>query len=288
MMSLGVIDKYNRMDISSKGGLAPIISGWTSGRSYQEALLLGYDQARAILAKYTTTLMYDADSAKDLFHQVEAWQSIHTLEIEEMMKHPGTDTVPEQLALKFSPHKAQQFIIASFSSAARGLGPWFGGMIGKKIDYDPRVTQDFAKNDAMSRLAVFAGIVKLDGDGSLRTIFNPPAALQGFGALPAVAVGYGAWLLVAAVAAIAVVLVFVYFTRSNDANNKLMAELCKEAQSVGDKDTVGYCLKLTADLQNVSGSVVNDIVKYVAIGGALYIGVVYVLIPQLNKRKVAT
>lgn len=267
-----------------------------AGATLTERLINGRNEARARLLKYTSTIRYTPTSADDLLHEIASWQERNASVIKQRMADPATDTLPEQIALEFGARKAQQYVIAGYSMAAEGLGPWTSGSLLKQMGQDPRLGEPWVRDDADHRLSVFASIVKLDDDGDLGVIFDPDKyaqskQVQGFGALPALiaAVG-GKWVVVGLVllftVTVALFLIYSYSMEKLRLNNKVMRDLCSEAQKSGQGDVVEACVRAAEEGQaSPLGGVVGDIAKIALIVGGVYVAAR--LLPDLLKRREA-
>lgn len=273
--------------------LQPIIDGF-SGATLTEKLGSGFEAARGALLRYTSTLSFSSDEADAVIHEIESWHALHQQDIDASINDPARDTLPEQIALSFGPEKARQMIVAAFSEAARGLGPWLSGDIAANYKTDPTIPESFVVADANDRLVVFASIVKMDTDGDLEKIFLPeqwaaghPQAQDGLGVFQAVVAAVGAKLLVTAVVLIflgtvAMVLMFIHSMRRTSLNNAIMAERCKAAEARGDTETVRLCIKLAsaAGADDSIMKTIKTIATVALVGGALWLGATLVL-PRL-------
>jgi hypothetical protein len=261
-----------------------------AGTTLAAQLSAGRSEAAARLGKYTTTLRFAPQAAADLLHEIQAWQDRNHALLEAYMSDPQSDTLPEQVALEFGPEKAQALIIAGFSEAARGLGPWLSGDLQRHLGTDPAIPEPWVREDAHHRLQVFGAIVKMDDDGDLKKIFQPelsaPGAgpISGLGLLPAVVTAVGAkWLIVALIlTVISTVALFLLYTFSLEQlrlNNRIMAERCERAQATGDTETVRLCIEAAAAAgqQTPLGQLPRLLLRYALIGGAIYLGATVVL-----------
>ncbi len=263
------------------------------GGSLAEQLLNGRAEAAARLGKYVSTLSYDPAGAADLLHEIRAWQDRNYQLLDSYMQNPATDTLPEQVAFEFGPDKAQALVVAGFSEAARGLGPWLSGDLQAHMGVDPAIAEPWVRQDAKHRLQVFASIVKMDTDGDLEKIFRPEQAgaqaSSGLGLLPAVVAAVGAkWLIVALIltflATVALFLVYTYSMEQLRLNNKVMADRCAAAEARGDTATVRACIEAAADLQKHTplAELGPTIMRYALIGGGIYLAIT-VGVPALGR-----
>lgn len=248
------------------------------GSSLQEKLRNGHAEARSRLLKYRDKIRFAAGTADDLVAEIQTWQEINRATIEARMSDPATDTLPEQIALDFGPQKAQDYILAGYSYAVEGLGPWVSGQLFLSMNADPRFPQPWVEEDAQQRLQIFAAIVKLDDDGDLARIFEPdrfasaPAQqAQGFGFLPAVVAALGAkWTVVALVlivlGTVGLFLVFTHSLIKTRLNNKALVELCKENPSIASA-----CAEYFAEAQQDAMTVAaKKAVTILAVGAVAY------------------
>ena len=263
------------------------------GATLAEQLLNGRTEAAARLGKYVTKLTYSPPAAADLLHEIKAWQERNYQLLDEYMQNPATDTLPEQVALEFGPEKAQALIVAGYSEAARGLGPWLSGDLQANMGIDATIPEPWVREDAKHRLQVFGSIVKMDDDGDLDKIFRPeqasPAATSGLGALPAVVAAVGAkWLIVALIltflATVALFLVYTYSMERLRLNNKIMADRCAAAEARGDTETVRLCIESAAGLQDKGpfDDLLDKVLQAAALAGGVYL-VITVGVPALGK-----
>jgi len=267
-----------------------------AGATLTERLINGRNEARARLLKYTSKIRFSSGSADDLLHEINSWQERNAAIIKQRMSDPATDTLPEQIALEFGAKKAQQYVLAGYSVAAEGLGPWTSGKLLQLMSSaeHPVITEPWLREDADARLNLFASVVKLDDDGDLAVIFDPETyaqrqQVQGLGTLPAIiaAVG-GKWVVMGLVlmflGTVALFLMYAFSTEKVRLNNKLQAEICQKAQSQGDKGTVAACVEAAAAAQdNPLGDITGDITKIALIVGAVYVGAK--VLPDLLKQR---
>lgn len=217
------------------------------GASIPEQLAHGRAEARSALSKYVPVLKFDLAQARDVMSQVDAWVERNKGDLANSMASPETD-LPLWLQLNMgNGRRVQQWIIANFTQAAAGMGPWDSGKIAELVaDPNSGVTQAWAEGDAQARLDAFAMIVKLEQDGDLRYIFEGPN--NGAGALGAAPLLVWA-VVVTVVALAAVVATYFYVARRLEINNALMNDLCLQAQKEGDAATVQKCIEATRDIQ---------------------------------------
>lgn len=154
------------------------------GETVPEQLHTAWKDAEQRLGRYVGEFRYSEAEARAVLHEIGALLDAHRSEYVALMRDPQTDDLPEALQMKLGADKAKQFLIAMYSEAARGLGPWLGGLIGKELS-DGQLAEWRARQDAQDRLVVFAGIRKLDEEGSLDELFRAQAT-SGLGVAPAV------------------------------------------------------------------------------------------------------
>ena len=216
------------------------------GATVREQLINARAQTHAVLLQYVPDLKFDVSEARDVMSQVNAWVERNRQELEQAMQS-AEHTLPEWLALNMgSSDQVQQWVIANFTMAAAGLGPWESGKV-DQLALDPAsdVSQHWAASDAQLRLNTFGMIIKMEQDGELAYIFRgPPSGTQGFGAVLPV------WAIIVIVIGLAAVVTYLYLeSRKLELNNKLMRDICERAQREGDKETVAMCIKATKELQ---------------------------------------
>jgi hypothetical protein len=257
------------------------------GSTVAEQLLNGRDAALAVLRTYVPALAFDPGAAQSVLSQVSVWEERNRDALGQVLGDPSVEALPQALQLALGSDKAQQFVIAVFTQAATGLGPWASGTIGAEVALGTTIQKRWADEDALARLNVFGSIVKMDQDGYLAQLFQPPGqATQGFGMGPLVAL---AWVVVVGVVALATVLLLqLYAAKKLEANNKLMGDLCKKAQASGDAATVAECIKATENLQQGSifpgvDELVKGIIKIGLVATLAYVGI-KLLLPVLQQR----
>lgn len=249
------------------------------GANVAEQLLTGRDQALAALRQYVPDLTFDPAGAQSVLSQVSAWEERNRDTLATVLADPSVEALPGAVQLTFGSDKAQQYIIAVFTQAAAGLGPWSSGRVASEVNAGQIIQSMWAKEDAQARLNVFGSIVKMEQDGYLAQLFQPPATgTQGFGIAPVIV-----WAIAVTVVALAaVILMQLYAAKKLEANNKTMTDLCKKAQADGDTATVAACIQATADLQKGSifpglDALVTNLWKVVAIAAVAYVAIKWAL-----------
>lgn len=253
------------------------------GTSYPEQLANGRGMAEAILRQYVPDLSFDVARAEETIRQVAAWQERNQAVLDTSFADASATHLPAQACLALGSDRAQAYILAQFTLAASGLGPWMSGAVAREVEQGVRIQLRWAQEDAQTRLQVFGAIVKMETDGYLKTLFRQPApgtpqtscgsGASGFGFVPVVI-----WAVaVVLIAVAALFLVYRYAAERMQANNRLLADLCKEAQKRGDQETIAKCVDATRALQaDVPGlsevsSAVGKAVVVAAVVGAGYL-----------------
>ena len=244
------------------------------GASLPEQLQNGRDQAHATLLRYVPELRFDLDAARDVMSQVNAWAERNQEQLSEAMQSPDTD-LPRWMQLNMgSADRVQQWVIANFTVAAAGLGPWQSGKVAAEVaNPGSNISEGWAKADAESRLQSFGLIVKMEQDGDLAYIFQGPSAM-GLGALPALIV----WAIVVVVVGLAAVVVtYLFLAKRLEVNNAIMRDLCEKAQAEGDHATVEQCLQATRDIQAIDpfSAAVSELGKVALILGGGFLAFRY-------------
>ncbi len=241
------------------------------GDNYATRLIIGRDAAMASIRKYVPDLKYDEPAASKTLRDIDVWEQRNRDELSVVMSDQSASALPAKIQTSLGSDKASAFIVAVFTTAASGLGPWSSGAVGKAASVGGTMNTEWARVDAETRLRVFGGIVKMEQDGQLSKFFVTPAGAAGFGIVQAVVV----WaIVVAAVALASLILVYFYSAKKLELNNKLMRDLCESAQRSGDKSTIADCIGATKDLQS-EGFVPTSWVG-MAIFGGVVLGGVYV------------
>jgi hypothetical protein len=215
------------------------------GNTVVEQLDNGMLQAAKALRKHVPDFKFDVAKAEADIRYVAAWAERNEADLSASMQSPEAN-LPDVLALKLTPDASRRYLLAIFTTAAAGLGPWRGGAVGWAADEQlslggRRIDRQWAMDDATYRLQVFGSIVKLEQEGKLKDFFEgEPQPLGMFGAGPSV----GLIVLIVLIAAVlaAAVVYYLYLGKQLQLNNKLMRDLCAEAQRRGDTETVRECI----------------------------------------------
>lgn len=260
--------------------LESIVQSFAPGEPLPTRLLVGRDRALARIQKHVPSFKFSPSAATDALREVDAWATRNDAALSQMMASSATD-LPAQLQLQMGPSRAKAFILASFTAAAAGLGPWASGAVASYAAEGEVINERWARSDAQQRLEMFALIVKLDDDGNLAPMLAPPSSLGGYGALGAVP-----WLVVIALVVLAAAVVTtVVLWRRLELNNRLLRDICDEAQRTGDQKTVAACIEATKGLQASPLEAVPAKIAYAFAGaGLVYLGLRFGL-PLLEQHR---
>lgn len=279
MDSLGGLNETTQNEYIDRAGLQAIIDTF-KGSYAKEQLEDGMARAAAALGKYTSTLAFDPVASAEIFMSVEIWQEKNGEALKAYMRQ-GADTIPEQLALSMGREKAQQYIIASFSEAVRGMKAWKGGAVVDSVKFGGLMNNDRATQDARARAVTFATIIKMDRDGELAPIFQGIGGASGMGELftAATIAVLGKVIAVVGVALIAAWVVNNQMNKRIEQENILIDKLC-DVDPKGCEEQIKKVIdemeKSRKGLGPVS-EVAGTIATYAGIGLLAYIGVAYVL-----------
>jgi hypothetical protein len=246
------------------------------GASYQEKLMSARFAALLALQKYVPNLAFDPAGADKVLSQIEVWEERNRDRLEAAFADTSSETLARDLALELSNETAQSFVVACFTRAAYGLGPWQSGAV-------TQISATWAQSDAETRLQVFGGIVKMDEDGFLAELWSEQGVQgYGLGALPVWAI------LVLAVAVAAIFATLLFKTKVLSDNNRLMSQLCQDAQAKGDQVTVQKCIEATQNLQQEGlfpgvDKGISTLVTILGLGFAIYVG--FQLMPYLFRSR---
>jgi hypothetical protein len=241
-----------------------------------------------VLHRYVPNLKFDVGDARDVMSQVNAWVERNRADLEKAMRSPG-QSLPEYLVLNMgSSDRVQQWVIANYTVAAQGIGPWESGRIDRLV-HDPssEVSEQWALIDGETRLHIFAMIMKMERDGELAYIFQgtPPAGASGFG-LPV-----PVWAIVVILVSLAAIVAYFYLeSRKLEINNQLMADICAKAQAEGDEATVQKCIEATRDLQvsSPTQTAARELARGAAVIAGCYLFIRYAFpwgVEQVTKRR---
>lgn len=275
----GGLSETTQNEYIDRVGLQAIVDSF-KGSYAKEQLEDGMQRAAAALGKYTATLSFDPGAAADIFTTVELWQNTHGELLREYVRQ-GAETVPEQIALSLGRERAQQYIVASFSEAVRGMKAWSGGAVVASVKSGGLMSKDAASQDARTRAVVFATIIKMDRDGELAPIFWGTSGASGMGELitAATIAVIGKVVAVIGVALIAAWVVNNQMTKRMEQQNLLTEKMCDEDPE-HCADRLQEVVQKMEEARSGTGPV-SDVAKtiatYAGVGLLAYIGVAYVL-----------
>lgn len=274
-----------QLSLTRVSGQLPLFPGAT----LRDKLIAARSTVHGILLKYVPDLKFDVGEARDVMSQVNAWVDRNQADLQVAMKSTS-QTLPEYLVLNMgSADRVQQWVIANYTVAASGLGPWDAGKIDKLVaDPASEISAPWAMADGQTRLNVFGMLVKMENNGELAYIFKGPATgAQGFGAFPV-------WAVIVLVISFAAVVAYFYLeSRKLELNNALMRDICEKAQAEGDTATVEKCVEATRDLQLATPwqGLVQEAGKVALILGGGWLAFRYALpwaIDKISERRPAT
>ena len=256
------------------------------GADLRAKLESGRAQAEAALRKYLPDFKFDPDEALHVMHTIDAWGERNAGPLADAMKQTAQQDLPASLHTTLGSNKQVcDFLVASFTLAAAGLGPWMGYAVHEAVERGEQ-SEAWARMDAQTRLQSFGMIVKLDNDGQLGPMIRGEQGTAGLG-FP--------WAIVAVVAIFtvifaAVVLTYLYNNRRLELNNELMRQQCMKAQAEGKDEIVAACIQATKELQQSSliGEAGSMLTKVVLLGAGVYVLGRFVLPALLQKKGAAT
>jgi hypothetical protein len=214
------------------------------GQTVPEQLVNGRTAAESAIRKYAPDFRFDRDGALSVLRTIDAWSERNSDGLAEALQSTSND-LPEQLTVAVgSAEQVRSFLIASFTMAASGMGPWTSGEVARVVEAAER-TAGWANLDAEHRLQTFGIIVKLETDGELGPIMQGASGASGLGVPVPLIVG----IVIATVVFAAVVITTIYLNKQLELNNRLMAELCERAQREGKDEVVKECIEATKELQ---------------------------------------
>lgn len=228
--------------VSRAGSVLPPIPG----QGYQQQLVNARQMAEDTLRRYVPNFAFDPEQAIVVSSQVEGWASRNEDYLTDVFADTAQHEVPKTLALELGANMFKQWIIASFTLAAVGMGPWQSGYLEKEV-YDPvsDITEQWARNDGNIRLQMFQYILLLEEQGDLERAMNPQVQTSGFGVT-----GMEILLIVLIIAVLGCIIAGALLWNKQLANNnRIMADLCKKAQMEGNDEVVAQCVNSSKDLQ---------------------------------------
>lgn len=147
-----------------------------AGSTRPDQLYNAWKDAEARIKKYTD-LRYSETQAQAILYEVETWIKIHRSQFVDSLKDSSRQEVAAEMQLQLGAVKMQQYIVAAYSEAARGLGPWLSGLVGQNIS-EGQASMLRMEQDYYDRIAVFGMIHNMDNDGALDVIFHPEKSSQ--------------------------------------------------------------------------------------------------------------
>jgi hypothetical protein len=250
------------------------------GATVPEQLSSGRTAAETAIRKYMPDFRFDQDGASSVLRTIDAWAERNQEALSGAMQQAPNE-LPEQLTVAVgSAEQVRSFLIASFTVAASGMGPWMGGEVARVVEAGGR-TAGWATLDAEHRLQTFAIIVKLENDGELGPIMKGSSGMGALGIPPALIVG----IVIATVVFAAVVITTIYLNKQLELNNRLMRDLCEKAQKDGNDVVVEECINATKDLQlGFLEKTAGKLAGWLVIGAVAVIGGKYVIDQLMEKR----
>jgi hypothetical protein len=255
------------------------------GADIPAQLASGRDAALGILQKYLGDFEIDALQAAQALSEVGVWVERNSQVLANQLANPGAQNLEQSMALYLGSGRVQNFIVASYWSAARGLGPYLGGAVYASTQTGGPVDQVWAVEDSGRRLRVFGAIVRMEESGFLAKVFTPQQqATSGLGLAPIVAAAIASgwfWTAVTVVSLgiVALLLTYFYNVQKLEAGNRILADMCKRAQEQGDTATVEKCIEEAAAMTKPDEGIIGTLstaTKVMIWGGVAFIAWKYV------------
>ncbi len=226
-----------------------------AGANPREKLLNARSAARAALENHVGNLSFDEQAASLVMSQVGGWIERNSHELEQAMREPAA-TLPRSLCISMgSAKQVQDWILALFTIAAAGTGPWQSGQVERAaLDPDSSVSPLWAAADARDRTNILRAIMGMEQSGELESIFNPapgagpqdPCGASGLAGPPAAIVAA----IIISATLFASVVVFCYFDgKKSERNNATMRELCARAQAECHAGNAAACAESAACIE---------------------------------------
>lgn len=251
-----------------------------AGATLADQLWAGRQAAAMAIRKYAPSLAFDERVAAETIHGVDGWLERSGDVLSTVLADQRVTALPEAVRLAFGSDRARAFVVATFTQAAAGLGPYMSGAIDRVAETGATiagqvVTPRWVEEDAQTRLAVFGAIVQMDQDGYLAQLWVPPpgAAPVALAGPEVVFLGMTAWQIIVVAVAMAALLAWLSLSmRQIGLANDVMRETCRRAQLLNRDADVKACFDALADLQR------NDITHLLgkAISAAAGVGIAYV------------
>jgi hypothetical protein len=258
------------------------------GLTVPAELASGRDTARSCILRHLPDFKFDVQAAEQTMRDIDAWSMRNSDALSALMADPTASSLPAALQLSLgSPDRVRSFLVASFTLAASGLGPWTSGEVDRAVSAGEQ-SAAWAGLDAESRLQLFGIIVRLDEQGDLGPLLRGEKAMAGFGEPVSGTVVLA--VVIATLLFAAMVLTAVYLYRRMELNNRLMREMCNRAQAEGRENVVRDCIEAAKDLQSDTpmSSLGSMLVKVVGAAALIYVGGRYVtpaVIEAFSKRR---
>ena len=245
------------------------------GASASERLVAGRSAAALSIRRHLPDFVFDVEASSQAMRDIDAWSERNDASLQALFSDPNASSLPENLQVALgTPDRVRSFLLASFTLAASGLGPWTSGEVDRLVAAG-EVSDLWAGLDESSRLQLFGIIVRLDEDGNLGPLLRGEKAMAGLGSpLPVVAV-----VIIVSLVFAAMVLTTIYLYKRMELNNRLMGEMCRRAQAEGRDAVVRDCIEAMKDLQsdNPLSSITSGLVKVAAVAAVVYVGGRYAL-----------
>jgi hypothetical protein len=118
------------------------------GATLPDQLAAGRAAAEAILQKYVPGFSYDQGLADATLAKIGVWEERNQADLQAALANPNTEKLPQAICLAFGSDMAQQFILAGFTRAAWGLGPWQSGAVAAAAAAGTVMQPRWAQEDA--------------------------------------------------------------------------------------------------------------------------------------------
>jgi len=272
-------------------------------------LIPASDRATATMRKLDLAVA-DKEKAFEAFREV--YHGIVNLSGEALLDaaRAGVDMLTEPAAPHIAKDAYRYMIDAAYTTAmygislhlppldwkARGISP-----IGS-IHFSGLSEADIAQHANMV-FSLFDGIALLDRVGALAPIKKPEFSTSGLGGAPAVALVIGGVVVVLlAVGVTAVICWFLLAMMDTSTKNRLVRQMCEQAQNSGDTKATAQCIDVLSDPDKQIATApfraaatmgqfgFETVAKYAMIGAGVYALVVFapVLVRQFKATREAT
>jgi hypothetical protein len=245
------------------------------GASDAARLVAGRAAASLSIRRHLPDFVFDVESASQAMRDIDAWGERNDASLQGLFADPNAISLPASLQLSLGgPERVRSFLLASFTLAASGMGPWTSGEVDRVVAAG-EASDLWAGLDASSRGQIFGIIVRLDEDGNLGPLLRGEKGMAGLGSpIPVVAV-----VIIASVFFAAIVVTALYLNKRLELNNRLMGEMCRKAQAEGRDNVVRDCIEAMKELQSDDplSSLTSGLVKVAAVAAVVYVGGRYAL-----------